>query len=138
AQPAHAEAAGPDRAARARQPASGARAGSSAAPAGSEQEAGLAHLELPQRGAHGRRAGAGRGALAPATPGAPAITALMISNLPMALTRSDLLDLIDRTGFAGRYDSARVPTDFDTGTAKGMWGGGGICFASAAAVSLRR
>lgn len=52
-------------------------------------------------------------------PGAPAITTLMISNIPMDVTQGDLLDLIDQTGFARRYDFAYMPTDFDAGTSKG-------------------
>ncbi|CAK0835990.1 unnamed protein product, partial [Prorocentrum cordatum] len=53
---------------------------------------------------------------APAAPSAPAITTLVVRNIPMAATQRDLLDLIDRCGFARRYDFAYTPTDFDAGT----------------------
>ncbi|CAK0880705.1 unnamed protein product [Prorocentrum cordatum] len=56
---------------------------------------------------------------APAAPSAPDITTLMVRNIPMAVTQRSLLDLIDRSGFANRYDFAYLPTDFDAGTTKG-------------------
>ncbi|CAK0904571.1 unnamed protein product [Prorocentrum cordatum] len=55
-----------------------------------------------------------------ATPGAPAITTLMIRNVPMSVALSGLLDLIDRAGFENRYDYAYMPTSFDSGTTRGI------------------
>ncbi|CAK0890201.1 unnamed protein product [Prorocentrum cordatum] len=43
----------------------------------------------------------------------------MVCNIPMAVTQRHLLDLINRSGFANRYDFAFLPTDFDAGTSKG-------------------
>lgn len=41
-------------------------------------------------------------------------TTVMIRNLPVGLTRSILLELLDSQGFAGRYDFAYLPVNFDT------------------------
>ncbi|CAK0881248.1 unnamed protein product [Prorocentrum cordatum] len=104
-----------------RSTASGVRAGassSSAARAGGEQEADLVHWEL-QRSELAGSVPAPTEEAAPSAPGAPAITTLMISGLPMALTQRDLLGLIDQTGFADCYDFAYMPTDFDAGTTMG-------------------
>ncbi|CAK0872156.1 unnamed protein product [Prorocentrum cordatum] len=56
---------------------------------------------------------------APAAPGVPRITTLVIQNIPMAMTQSDLLDLFDKSGFASRYDYVYMPTTFETGTTRG-------------------
>ncbi|CAK0886292.1 unnamed protein product [Prorocentrum cordatum] len=142
----------PDRAARARQPASGGRAGaSSGTPAAAtaladmrarllaqeqllaqvqqqaqdlrrrirEQQADLVEMELQQGELVDSMSAAAEEA-APATPGAPAITTLMIRNIPMSVTQRDLLDLIDRAGFENRYDYAYMPTTFDSGTTRGI------------------
>ncbi|CAK0845836.1 unnamed protein product [Prorocentrum cordatum] len=142
----------PDRAARARQPASGGRAGASTGtPAAAtaladmrarllaqeqllaqvqqqaqdlrrrirEQQADLAEMEL-QQGELVDSMPAATEEAAPATPGAPAITTLMILNIPMSVTQRDLLDLIDRAGFKNRYDYAYMPATFDSGTTRGI------------------
>ncbi|CAK0796810.1 unnamed protein product [Prorocentrum cordatum] len=57
---------------------------------------------------------------APAAPGVPRITTLVIQNIPMAMTQSDLLDLLDWSGFASRYDYVYMPTTFETGTTRGI------------------
>ncbi|CAK0815045.1 unnamed protein product, partial [Prorocentrum cordatum] len=80
--------------------------------------AGAVGLEL-QRGELAGNAPAPPESAGPATPGAPAITTLVISNIPMDATQRDLLGMIDRTGFADRYDFAYMPRDFEAGTAKG-------------------
>merc|ERR1719464_1745907 len=41
-------------------------------------------------------------------------TTVMLRNLPIGLTRSTLLDLLDSQGFAGKYDFAYLPVNFDT------------------------
>jgi len=41
-------------------------------------------------------------------------TTVMIRNLPIGLTRSTLLELLDSEGFVGRYDFAYLPVNFDT------------------------
>ncbi|CAK0861630.1 unnamed protein product [Prorocentrum cordatum] len=82
-----------------------------------EHEADLAEMELRQGELVDSMQAATEEAT-PATSGAPAITTFMMNNIPMSATQSDLLDLIDRTGFAGRYDYAYMPTTFDTGTTK--------------------
>ncbi|CAK0850616.1 unnamed protein product [Prorocentrum cordatum] len=53
------------------------------------------------------------------SPGAPANTTLMIRNIPMAVTQSELLILMNRSGSANRYGFAYVPSDFHARTAKG-------------------
>ncbi|CAK0880651.1 unnamed protein product [Prorocentrum cordatum] len=83
-----------------------------------QQKADLVELELQQGELVGKvlvpidRA-------APAAPSAPGSTTLMVRNIPMDMTQRRLLDLIDRSGFANRYDFAYLPTDFDAGTSKG-------------------
>ncbi|CAK0865470.1 unnamed protein product [Prorocentrum cordatum] len=84
-----------------------------------EQTALLEELELPQ-GERVDSVPAAAGEAAPAAPGVPGATTLMISNIPMAMSQSDLLDLIDKTGFASRYDYAYMPATFETGTTKGI------------------
>ncbi|CAK0878596.1 unnamed protein product [Prorocentrum cordatum] len=113
-----------DRAARARQSANGGRAGaSSGAPAAARalasMRADLAEMELRQGELVDSMPAATEDA-APATPVAPAITTLMIRNIPMSVTQNDLLDLIDRAGFENRYDYAYMPTSFDSGTTRGI------------------
>ncbi|CAK0837006.1 unnamed protein product [Prorocentrum cordatum] len=84
-----------------------------------EQEADLLELEVQQ----GELAGsvpAPTEEAVPATPGAPAVTTVMISNIPMAVAQNDLLDLINRAGFANRYDYAYMPITFEAGTTKGI------------------
>lgn len=41
-------------------------------------------------------------------------TTIMLRNLPIGFTRHALLDLLDSQGFAGRYDFAYQPVNFDT------------------------
>ncbi|CAK0877558.1 unnamed protein product, partial [Prorocentrum cordatum] len=67
--------------------------------------------------ARSQRAGAnGKGsARRPERSMLPGVT-LVVRNIPMAVTQRGLLDLIDRCGFASRYDFAYSPTDFDAGT----------------------
>ncbi|CAK0863117.1 unnamed protein product [Prorocentrum cordatum] len=57
---------------------------------------------------------------APAAPGVPRITTLVIRNIPMAMTQADLLDLFDTSGFASRYNYVYMPTTFETGTTRGI------------------
>ncbi|CAK0870255.1 unnamed protein product [Prorocentrum cordatum] len=96
----------PDHAARAREPASGGRAGaSSGAPAVARSA--LRQAELVD-------------SMPAAILCAPATTTLMIRNIPMSVAQSDLLDLIDKTGFENRYDYAYMPTIFDSGTTRGI------------------
>jgi len=58
--------------------------------------------------------------VAPAAPGVPRITTLVIQNIPMAMTQADLMDLFDKSGFASRYDYVYMPTTFETGTTRGI------------------
>lgn len=48
------------------------------------------------------------------TTGSGLNTTVMIRNLPVGLSRSILMDLMDTQGFAGRYDFAYLPVHFDT------------------------
>jgi len=41
-------------------------------------------------------------------------TTVMLRNLPDGFTREGLLHLLDSEGFAGKYDFAYLPVDFDT------------------------
>jgi len=49
---------------------------------------------------------------AAATPSERQMTTIMLRNLPNDYTRSMLLQLLDRKGFAGKYDFIYLPTDF--------------------------
>ncbi|CAK0792924.1 unnamed protein product [Prorocentrum cordatum] len=82
-----------------------------------ERRAGVVGLELQRSGAPSPAEGAALAA--PDSGHARATTTLVIRNIPMDTTQRDLLDLIDRTGFANRYDFVYMPTDFDAGTARG-------------------
>ncbi|CAK0799559.1 unnamed protein product [Prorocentrum cordatum] len=84
----------------------------------SEQEADMVNLELYQRELAGR-VPAPTEYVPTVTPAAPAITSLMIKNIPMVVTQGDLLDLVDQTGFANVYDYVYQPTDFDSRTTQG-------------------
>ncbi|CAK0902795.1 unnamed protein product [Prorocentrum cordatum] len=84
----------------------------------SEQETDLVNLELYQRELAGR-VPAPTEEVPTVTPAAPAITSLMIKNIPMVVTQGDLLDLVDQTGFANVYDYVYQPTDFDSRTTQG-------------------
>ncbi|CAK0900219.1 unnamed protein product [Prorocentrum cordatum] len=77
--------------------------------------AGAVGLEL-QRGELAGNAPAPSESAGPATPGAPAITTLVIINIPMDATQRDLLGLIDQTDFADRYDFAYMRRDFKART----------------------
>lgn len=46
-------------------------------------------------------------------------TTVMIRNLPHTCGRDDLLEVLDRKGFAGQYDFVYVPVDFGTGSGLG-------------------
>jgi hypothetical protein len=46
-------------------------------------------------------------------------TTIMLRNLPMKITRSMLLDLLDAEGFKGRYDFVYLPSNFETSWAFG-------------------
>ncbi|CAK0888288.1 unnamed protein product, partial [Prorocentrum cordatum] len=83
-----------------------------------QHEADLTELEL-QQDEPVARALVPMEKAAPVAPGAPAITTLVIRNLPMAVTQGDLLVLMNRSGFANRYDFAYAPTDFHARTTKG-------------------
>ncbi|CAK0836501.1 unnamed protein product [Prorocentrum cordatum] len=84
-----------------------------------EQEADLLELEA-QQGELAASVPAPSEEAVPATPGAPAVTTVMVSNIPMAVAQSDLLALIDQAGFANRYDYAYMPITFEAGTTKGI------------------
>ncbi|CAK0841165.1 unnamed protein product [Prorocentrum cordatum] len=83
------------------------------------QEADLLELEVQQGELAGSEPAPTEEA-APATPGAPAVTTIMISNIPMAVAQSGLLGLINRTGFASRHDYACMPIAFEAGTTQGI------------------
>ncbi|CAK0871353.1 unnamed protein product [Prorocentrum cordatum] len=83
-----------------------------------QQEADLTELEL-QQDEPVARALVPMEKAAPVAPGAPAITTLVIRNLPMAVTQGDLLVLMNQSGYANRYDFAYAPTDFHARTTKG-------------------
>eukprot|EP00747_Dinoflagellata_sp_TGD_P152059 gnl/TRDRNA2_/TRDRNA2_177261_c0_seq3.p1 gnl/TRDRNA2_/TRDRNA2_177261_c0~~gnl/TRDRNA2_/TRDRNA2_177261_c0_seq3.p1 ORF type:complete len:522 (+),score=90.24 gnl/TRDRNA2_/TRDRNA2_177261_c0_seq3:59-1624(+) len=48
------------------------------------------------------------------------VTTLMIRNLPLAVNQSDLLQELDKTGFAGLYDFCYAPSCFISGETKGF------------------
>ncbi|CAK0800980.1 unnamed protein product [Prorocentrum cordatum] len=47
------------------------------------------------------------------------ITTMMVSNLPLRLQRSELMDMLDGSGFDGVYDFCYVPSDFHSGMNNG-------------------
>jgi hypothetical protein len=47
------------------------------------------------------------------------VTTLSIDNLPLGMTKQHLLDLIDQTGFEGRYDFVCLPFNSDKTTNQG-------------------
>eukprot|EP00416_Gambierdiscus_australes_P035188 CAMPEP_0171111702 /NCGR_PEP_ID=MMETSP0766_2-20121228/76241_1 /TAXON_ID=439317 /ORGANISM="Gambierdiscus australes, Strain CAWD 149" /LENGTH=232 /DNA_ID=CAMNT_0011573727 /DNA_START=75 /DNA_END=768 /DNA_ORIENTATION=- len=56
----------------------------------------------------------------PQAPPPATITTLMIQNLPRHLCQRELLEELDRRGFAGRYDFCHLPMEFHTGRNKGF------------------
>jgi len=88
------------------------------APPVQAQQRKLAAKAVPQQQVAPYKVAGGCAAAGKAPTQAPCLdgprTTVMLRNLPDGFTRNLLLHLLDSQGFAGRYDFAYLPVDFDT------------------------